>query len=343
MNSSRQSFRPGEIQPGDLADAAQAVLEGVAVHGSARRSAPPSCRARTTPPACAATGRRGLAAQAPQRTAQFVGPPALAQAGRQHRQGEFVSRVDSACGDGVARPAAWRARTARNRTGPSSPPETATEGQDGLAVCPRRPGVRARAWRRLRDRDAAAARASTRQAHAASPARRQAGLLLGERPAQALLRARTASAASPMSAISISKATHGRGEIDAETVCPSSSPAPGGTRRSAAGPVPRAGAGRTRTSDPPRLLQHGLCCQTDQFRRAGGQHPVRRSGPHAHHPGLPRAGQVDARSGIVQAPRRPLSISTARPCASTSNRHLGRVPMCARSPLAMISRARPSH
>lgn len=155
MNSSRQSFRR-EIQRGDLADVAQAVLEGVSMH--MERAGARRClhvvrepRRQRAPQLAVAVVPR----EAAQWTAQFVGPPALAQAGEQHRQGEFVVAVDrrlrAMAAPGVQRGARGLPGTHEAIVATEIPAEDKTGWP-----CPRRPGVRAGPCRRPCRIDAAA-------------------------------------------------------------------------------------------------------------------------------------------------------------------------------------------
>ncbi len=226
---------------------------------------------------------RSRRAKAAQWTAQFVGPPALAQPGEQHRQGEFVvaGAGSPPAGDGGARPAAWRARTARNARGRRGHRNT-RRGQDRAARWPRRPGIRAG------PAGGPADRVPQRQGHQhgqlAQRHRRtgQAGLVLGEQPAQALPRGKDGIGRERRVGDLDQQGDARSGEIDAEAVRPVVQP---GARRRHADPLQHQLLAQALVAcqhlHPLRLLQHGLGRQSDQLgvRRTASGSPLRPTTP----------------------------------------------------------------
>ncbi len=293
-----------------------------------------------TPPACAATGRRGSCrARAAQggagRRPAKPSPSPASSTGRVRR-----SSGSPPAGDGGARPApAWPRRLPGTHEAVVAA-EIPAEGKTGLPA-----GLAAqascRACRRPRSRVPHAGKGiSTASSRSVTGAQDKAGLVprRGAGASAAARRGRHRPPAPRRRSRSAGR-THGRAGSDAEAVRPSRQP--GARRRNT--PIRCGTSSSRRRWSRASICIHCACSsiglgrQSDQLGVLAEQHPVHSLTAHRpHHPAVRAQGQVDARSGIGGRCATAWSTSTARPCANTSDAPSCRVPMRARSPLAMI-------
>ena len=158
--------------------------------------------------------------EAAQWTAQFVGPPALAQAGEQHRQREFVVAVDRRL-RAMAAPGVQRG--ARGLPGTHEAivaTEIPAEGKTGLAAA-----LAAKAFvQGLQAAPQIGCRGGLGHQHGELAQRHrrsgQAGLVLGEQPAHALLRGEDGIGRQRRVGDLDQQGDARSGEIDAETARP---------------------------------------------------------------------------------------------------------------------------